>query len=100
MKIWKRKIGLSGTYRELVNVFERAGYRDYAETVKKSAHSSDNDSSDIDEPIPQPQTYPDLKTSCGPSSHKPSTSGLLSYEEFSLIDPAAAEGLPKRKNCY
>ena len=31
--MWKRKLGSSGTYNKLIEVFERAGYKSYADSV-------------------------------------------------------------------
>ena len=33
--MWKRKLGSSGTYNKLIEVFERAGYKSYADNVIK-----------------------------------------------------------------
>ena len=35
LKMWKRKLGSSGTYNKLIEVFERAGYKSYADNVVK-----------------------------------------------------------------
>ena len=35
LKMWKRKLGSSGTYNKLIKVFERAGYKSYADNVIK-----------------------------------------------------------------
>ena len=98
LKIWKQRSGSSATYKKLINIFERAGYCDYAEIVRKTVHivESETDDSDCsDEVIPQPQTYPHIKPPTPPSSPK---ADLLPFEEFSLIGAATARGLPKRKN--
>lgn len=31
--MWKRKLGSGGTYNKLIEVFELAGYKSYAESV-------------------------------------------------------------------
>ena len=33
LQIWKQKLGSRATYRELIGVFERAGYRNYVDTI-------------------------------------------------------------------
>ena len=86
----------------MIDVFERAGYRIYAEIVKNTIYAaeSDSDSSDYDEPIyiPQPETYPHHKLS-PPSSPTvtPSPRKLSAYDEYLLINPATAQGLPEGK---
>ena len=32
---WKQKLGSNATYNNLIGAFERAGYRGYADTVRK-----------------------------------------------------------------
>ena len=98
LKIWKQRSGSSATYKKLINIFERAGYCDYAEIVIKTVHiaeSETDDSISSDEVIPQPQTYPHIKPPTPPSSPK---ADLSSTKEYLLIDSAAAQGLPKSKN--
>ena len=100
LKLWKQKFGSSATYRKLVVIFELAGYRDYAENVKKIAHAVESETVDFissDEVIPQPQTYPDIKPPTPPSLPRVD---LSPFEEYSLIDSADAEGLSKCKNCH
>ena len=31
--MWKRKLGSSGTYNKLIEVFEHAGYKTYADSI-------------------------------------------------------------------
>ena len=95
--IWKQRSGSSATYRKLINIFEDAGYCDYAENVRKTVHvveSEMDDSISSDEVIPQPQTYPHIKPPTPPPSPK---ADLSQFEEYSLITSDAAQGLPKRK---
>ena len=33
LNMWKRRLGSSGTYNKLIEVFERAGYKNYADSV-------------------------------------------------------------------
>lgn len=35
MEKWKQKLGSSATYNNLIDVFERAGYQDYVDAVRK-----------------------------------------------------------------
>ena len=98
LKIWKQRSGSSATYKKLINIFERAGYCDYAENVRRTVHvveSETDDSICSDEVISQPQTYPHIKPLTPPSSPK---ADLSPSQEFSLIGAATARGLPKRKN--
>ena len=97
LKIWKQRSGSSATYKKLINIFEDAGYCDYAENVRKTVHiveSETDDSICSDEVIPQPQTYPHIKPPTPPSPPKGDTTP---FEEYSLITSDAAQGLPKRK---
>ena len=32
--MWKRKLGSGGTYNKLIKVFESAGYKSYADSVR------------------------------------------------------------------
>ena len=48
----------------MIRIFERAGYQNYADEVRKITQTSDSDSSGSGEeqsPIEQPQTYPPYK---------------------------------------
>ena len=98
LTIWKQRSGSSATYKKLINIFECAGYYDYAENVRKTVHvveseTDDSISSDEDD-ILQPQTYPHIKPPTPLSSPK---ADLSPFEEYSLIDAAVAQGLPKCK---
>lgn len=72
MLIWKRKNGYRATYRELIKVFERAGYNDLPHKVRKIAQQQDvcsdnetDDSSSSEDSYSssQPETYPNRKRS-------------------------------------
>ena len=53
--------GSKATYSRLINVFEQAGYRIYADLVRRIVDVSDNDSSGSGEEQCQPNTYPRYK---------------------------------------
>ena len=96
--IWKQKLGSAATYRKLINIFECAGYCTYAEIVRNIIcdTESEDDSSDYNEPIPQPETYPHQTLSL-PSPSIPSkiNNGFSSREEYLLINQTNAQDLPK-----
>ena len=79
-----------------MNVFERADFQNCAEIVRSiicEDESEEDDSSDFDEPIPQPETYPNAQLNPPPSpKHSRRTS---SCDEFLLINPAIANNFPK-----
>ena len=80
------------------DAFEHAGYRSYAEIVRNiascDAGSEENDYNDNDEPISQPDTYPQLKSSI-PSSPKPSSYKFSSCDAYLLINQANVQDLPE-----
>lgn len=82
---WKQKFGCNATYNKLSGVFERAGYQQYADTVRKLVQPqySDEDDSSCDEdpfPLPQPLSYPNLKS--------PSPVQLpLPFQSYQFVDP-------------
>ena len=94
LQIWKQRLGSDATYQKLINVFERAGYRTYAEIVRNTVCDDESDSSDYDEPIPQPEAYPQLKVN-PPPSPKPSPRRFSSCDEYLHIDSVTAMDLPK-----
>ena len=99
--IWKERLGSEATYRKLIDIFEHAGYRNYADLVKSlicDAESEGDDSSDYEEPIPQPDTYPHLKPS-PLSSPKSKNRRMSSCDEFLLINQTNTQDLPKGQNC-
>ena len=103
LQIWKRRLGSDATYQKLINVFESAGYRTYAEIVRNTvcdAESEIDESSDYEEPIHQPETYPCVKISRTSSPKpKPSPHRFSSCDEYLLVNPTTAQGLPEGENC-
>lgn len=99
--IWKQRLGSDATYQKLIDVFECAGYRIYADIVRNTVYTAESDCSDCDEPIPQPETYPHHKLSSPPSptlSTSPHKVSSSAYDEYLLINPATAQGLPEGEN--
>ena len=92
LNIWKQRLGSSATYRELINIFVRAGYCTYAENVREIAciESEADDSIGSVEAVPQ---SPHVKP------HNPTSSDLSASEKHSLLYPAAVQGFTKRKTC-
>ena len=43
MQIWKQRRGSEATYCNLINVFERAGHQDYADTIRRLVSQAYND---------------------------------------------------------
>ena len=80
----------------MINVFERADFRNCAEIVRNIVCEDDTEDSEddsSDEPIPQPETYPIIQLN-SPSS--PELSGRISScDEYLLINPVTANNLPK-----
>ena len=96
MYIWKQKLGSEATYQRLMNIFERADFQNCAEIVRSIVcedESEVDDSSDYDEPIPQPDTYPSVQSNPPPSPKHSRRTSLC--DEFLLINPATANNLPK-----
>ena len=64
---WKKRNGSKATYSKLMKIFEQAGYKDYADEVRRIvqlSNSETDDSSGSEEDlsqIKQPQTYPSSK---------------------------------------
>ena len=58
---WIQRNGSKATYSRLINVFEQAGYRIYADLVRRIVDLSDKDSSGSGEEQCQPNTYPQYK---------------------------------------
>ena len=96
---WKQKLGVRATYRKLVDVFERAGYKHYADHVKRiAADDSDSDSdtddsscSDGDYPFPQPLSYLPQESHTQSSFQVASKSQYESH--YVLINPSKAESV-------
>ena len=62
--IWMQRNGSKATYIKLMKVFERAGYRNYADLVKTIIDLSDNEADDSNnngDEQSQPQTYPEYR---------------------------------------
>ena len=98
--VWKQKLGSDATYQRLMNIFERAGFQNCAEIIRSLVcedESEEDDSSDYDEPIPQPETYPNVQPTPRPSLNL--SRCVSSCDEYSLINPAAANNLPKGEYC-
>ena len=101
LQIWKRRLGSDATYQKLIDIFECAWFRTYAEIVRNTvcdAESETDDSSDYEEPIPQPETYPCLKIS-PPSSPKLLSRRFSLCDEYFLVNQATTQGLPEGENC-
>ena len=66
MEKWKQKLGSSATYNNLIGVFERAGYKSYADTVKNLMKNVEIDADNSDRitrnqtPPPSEQSLPQL----------------------------------------
>ena len=61
LHIWIQRNGSKATYSRLINVFEQAGYRNYADLVRRIVDVSNKDSSGSGEEQCQPNTYPQYK---------------------------------------
>ena len=86
----------------MINIFERADFRNCTKIVRNIVcedESEEDDSSDCDEPIPQPETYPHELNSPSLSPKLSKCVRFSSCEEYSLINPVTAKGLPKGENC-
>ena len=80
----------------LINVFEQADFQNCAEIVRSIVcddESEVDDSSDYDEPIPQPETYPNVQSTPPPSLKL--SRRVSSCDEYILINPSTANNLPK-----
>ncbi len=101
LSIWKQKLSSEATYQRLINVFEGDDFQNCAETVRSIVcedESEVDDSSDYEEPIPQPKTYPNVQSNRPPS---PKLSRCVSScDEYLLLDPATAKNLPNGEYCY
>ena len=93
MKLWKQRLGSDATYNKLIGVFEHAGYKHYAENIRRIMQCQENCKevcdSDSDEdcfPPPQPQTYPNDKPLSPVDIPDPQIS------EFNILDPATHPG--------
>ena len=100
---WKQNLGVKATYRKLMDVFERAGYKLYADLVKRIAPTTTSESdtedsscSDGDYPFPQPPPYLVQE----PYSTQSSSQVVPSQDElrYVLLNPSKAENLLKEGN--
>ena len=58
---WKQRNGSKATYGELIEIFERAGYKGYADEVRKITEHSDSEADDSSgSGEEKPKTYPTL----------------------------------------
>jgi hypothetical protein len=85
-----------------MNVFEQADFQNCAEIIRNivcedESEEDDSNSSDYDEPIPQPETYP--STQLNPQPSRKLSKCISSCDEYFLINPATANNLPKREYC-
>ena len=81
-----------------MNVFEQADFQICAEIVRNiicEDESEIDDLSDYDEPIPQPETYPNVNPPPSPKLSRRDSS----CDEYLLINPATANNLPKGEYC-
>jgi hypothetical protein len=83
-----------------MNVFEQADFQNCAEIIRNivcedESEEDDSNSSDYDEPIPQPETYPSVQLNPQPSCKF--SRRVSSCDEYLLINPATANNLPKGK---
>ena len=79
-----------------MNVFERADFQNCAEVIRSIVcedESEIDDSSDYDEPIPQPETYPNVRSN--PQLSPKLSRRVSSCNEYILINPSTANNLPK-----
>lgn len=69
--------------------------------LKVDNNTDDSSNSDDEPTIPQPRTYPLLKQLRSPLSPEFTSTELssLNFDEYLLIDPAAAQDLPEGENC-
>ena len=97
--IWKQRLGSRGTYCELISIFERTRFHDYADNVKRIMHVSENKADDFSGdflfPSPQPQTYPHHEPCCPPESSQLSSHKVSEWEEYMHIDSQTGEYVHK-----
>ena len=89
---WKTRNGSKATYSKLIKIFGRAGYKTYADELRRIIDCENDDSSGSgEEPsqVEQPQTYPDYKqqalSQLSPATSK-STEVFVVVEEKNLPD--------------
>ena len=64
LETWKQRLGSSATYNNLIGVFERAGYQDYADTVRRVIKESLTSSHTTLEPAKAPDTRQRARKKC------------------------------------
>ena len=98
---WKKKLGKSATYNNLISVFEAAGHKDYTDNIRRmfGGDYDTNDSSGDESFPPQPPSYPDpdqldqsLTQVYYSSSPESSSSSIIMYD---AIDSDTAKMLPE-----
>ena len=97
---WKKRLGKSATYNNLISVFEAAGRKDYADNIRGmfGGDFDTNDSSGDESYPPQPPPYPDLfdqslsQAYCASSSPEPLSSSIIVYDS---VDSDTAKMLPE-----
>ena len=97
---WKKKLGKSATYSNLISAFEAAGYKNYADNIRRMfGNDDDTDDSSGDEsfPRPQPPTYPVQHDPLRSISSLPEPSNSPS-ELYYLVDPDTAKTLPESES--
>jgi hypothetical protein len=96
---WKTRNGSKATYAKLIKIFEKAGYKTYADKVRRIAHISNSDTDDSngsgEEDHPQSQTYPDYKPYALPQVPQPMTSE--STEVYVMVEK---ENVSKSKQIF
>ena len=92
---WKQRNGSKATYGELIEVFERAGYKGYADEVRKIAELSD---SEVDDSTgsgeEQPKTYPTLHKAQAFCHDQPPPATPKSAEVYVMVEE---KNLPEGK---
>ena len=104
---WKETRGKRATYNNLIIAFEAAGFKNFADNIRRMSGGDDDmdDSSDEESfPWPQPPTYPDqldqpLSESCYGSSSDHECSSSSNIPVYELIDSDTAKILPKGEPC-
>ena len=91
MYTWKTRNGSKATYAKLIKIFEQAGYKSYADEVRRIAHISHSDTDDSsgsgeEHPqIEQLQTYPDYEPHALPQVPQPVISSK-SAEVYVMVE--------------
>ena len=84
MYTWKQRNGLKATYGELIEIFERAGYRGYADEVRRIANISDSEADDSSgSGEEQPKTYPTLRKT---RTHQPPPETSKTAEVYVMVE--------------